>query len=218
MPTASPTLLVMRDSLFGDKPLEQWAHSTNSEPWLSFVKARDAIARSEPETATAMLIGITRMQGLESRHYLQAWHALRGFGVVPPAQIAKNVLGVVMEVALDEGLDLLAAYADHHARYWNYAGGGVVWEAPNTAMDAWIDRVLSCARDIVMHIGPWEGPRRPPPSRGDVRLNLLTPAGLCFGEGPFDALARDAKGGPLIAAAGELMQRLTRLPAASAPR
>jgi hypothetical protein len=200
------------DTLFGDKPLEKWAHESHGEPWVSFVNARDAIGRGEPQTATKALLGITSMQGLESRHHLQAWHALRGLGVIPPAETAKNVLGVVVEVALDEGLDLLAAYADHSARYWNYAGGGVVWDAPNTAMDAWIDRVLSSARAVVVHIGPWGSPRRPPPSRGDVRLNILTPGGLCFGEGPFDALAKDAMGGPLIAAAGELMQQLMRLP------
>jgi hypothetical protein len=202
----------MQDTLFGDKPLEKWAHESHGEPWLSFVNARDAIARGDREAATTALHGITRMQGLESRHCLQAWHALRGLGVTPPPQIAKDVLGVVVEVALDEGLDLLAAYADHSARYWNYSGAGVVWDRPNTALDASIDRVLSCARAIVVHIGPWEGPRRPPPARGDVRLSLLTPAGLCFGEGPFDVLAKDPMGGPLIAAAGQLMQQLVRLP------
>lgn len=188
MSTVSTTSLKMRDTLFGDMPLEKWARQADAEPWTSFVRAREALAAGDRETGAALLLGVTRMPGLESRQCLQAWHALRGLGVTPQAQVAKSILGVVVEVALADGLDLLAAYADHSARYWNHAGSGVVWDAPDAEMDPWIER-------------------------GDVRLNLLTPAGLCFGEGPFDALAKDAMGGPLIAAATELMRQLVKLPA-----
>jgi hypothetical protein len=50
--------------------------------------------------------------------------------------------------------------------------------------------------------------RLPPPEKGNVRLNLLTPIGLCFGEGPFAAIARDPVGGPLVKAGAMLLHRL----------
>jgi hypothetical protein len=40
---------------------------------------------------------------------------------------------------------------------------------------------------------------------------MLTPLGICFGEGPFAALAEDPMGGRLLGAATHLMQRLTLL-------
>ena len=44
-----------------------------------------------------------------------------------PPEKAQDVLGVVVEVAMEKGLDLVAGYADHHARY-NYSGAAIVWE------------------------------------------------------------------------------------------
>lgn len=203
----------MRETLFGDRSIDVWgAKEAGTEPWLSFARARDAMARSDTKEAVAALAAITVMPGLESRHYLQAWHFLRGLGQRPPDDVQKQVFGVVVEVALDTGLDLVAGYADHSARYWNYSGSGVVWDRPDGSLDAAVDALLDAGRAVVIHIGPWEGPRRPPPQEGFVRLNMLTPAGICFGEGPFAALAGDPMGGRLLGAATQLMQRLTLLP------
>lgn len=202
----------MRDTLFGDLPIDVWgANEAAVEPWLSFARARDAMARGDTKEAVAALAAVTVMPGLESRHSLQAWHFLRGLGQPPPVDVQKQVLGVVVEVSLDTGLDLVAGYADHTARYWNYSGSGVVWDRPDGSLDAAVDALLDAGRAVVVHIGPWEGPRRPPPQPDFVRLNMLTPLGICFGEGPFAALAEDPMGGRLLGAATHLMQRLTLL-------
>jgi hypothetical protein len=37
--------------------------------------------------------------------------------------------GIVMDVAVDGGLDTLAAYADGTARYINHSGSTIIWEA-----------------------------------------------------------------------------------------
>jgi hypothetical protein len=123
------------------------------------------------------------MPGLESRQYLQAWHVLREQGVRPPAETAKHVYGAVVEVALPDGLDVLAAYADGSARYLNWSGAAIVWEAPDPRFQPHIEAVLRAGAAIAQRIGPWEDPRRGPPPTGHIRLNLLTPSGLHFGEG-----------------------------------
>jgi hypothetical protein len=68
------------------------------------------------------------MPNLEPRHYLQAYSQLRQLGFDTPSERAKDVLGVVVEVGTDDGLDLVAAYADHHARYFNYRSAAVIWK------------------------------------------------------------------------------------------
>ncbi len=129
----------VRETLFGDMPITRWKSNLAQapcEPWISFEHARKFIESGDPQSATASLQRILEMQGLESRHYLEAYHFLRELGVSPSREDEKRVLGVVVEVGLKGGTDLVAAYADHHARYYNYSGAGVVWERANDALDA----------------------------------------------------------------------------------
>ena len=205
----------MRDTLFGDLPLPQWVSgSTNSmslEPWASFGRVKHSLESGDTQSATQTLRRILEMPGLESRQYLQAWHFLRGLGVTPPNEKGKDLLGVVVEVGLEKGLDLVAAYADHRARYYNFSGAGVVWERPNSSSDGAIDDLLRVGFVTMQAIGPWKDSRPSAPSSGHVRINLLSPSGLHFGEGPLDALTKDRLGGPVIAAAFRLMQELIKL-------
>ena len=203
----------IRDVLFGDLPFSEWpgrsATSVDAEPWLSFVQARDQLNSGDKENSKQTLQQILKMPDLESRHYLQAWHFLRELGESPSDGEAKRLYGVVVEVALDEeGLDIVAAYADHTARYFNYSGAAVVWERADESMDPAIDSLLEAGRVVAEKIGPWEEPRPPAPPNGQVRISMLAPSGLHFGQGPFDALSRDPLGGPVIAAAMQLMQSL----------
>jgi hypothetical protein len=202
----------IRDILFGDLPFSQWPNgsstSVEDEPWRSFISARDQLDSGNQESAKQTLRQILGMPDLESRHYLQAWHFLRQLGESPADGDARQLYGVVVEVALDEGLDIVAAYADHTARYLNYSGAAIVWERPNESLDQAIDSLLSAGRMVAAQIGPWEGPRPPAPPKGQLRISMLVPSGLHFGQGPFEALSGDPLGGPVIAAAMQLMQSL----------
>jgi hypothetical protein len=204
-----------RDLLFGDVPLASWiagARSTEGEPWASFRQAESAIQAGRGAEAVDLLEGVAAMEGIEARHTLEAWTALRGLGARPPAAIAKRVYGVVVEVALDRGLDVLAAYADGTARYFNWSGAATIWDAPDARFEPAVGKLLAIGARVAGVIGPWEEPRRRDLAEGFVRLNSLTPTGLHFGEGPMQALSSDAMAGPLIAAATELLQGLTSLP------
>jgi hypothetical protein len=87
-------------------------------------------------------------------------------GVPPVQDIAKNVFGVVVEVGMKNGPDLVAGYADHHARYYNYSGVAVIWERPDGSLDAPIDELLRVGSAVAQIIGPWQETRHPAPSEG----------------------------------------------------
>jgi hypothetical protein len=201
----------IRDTLFGDMPLSMWPEGDNpsaGEPWDAFVAAREDLASGREAQAIERLEALVETPGLESRHTLQAWHFLRQLGVAPPDGEAKDVYGVVVEVTLEEGTDIVAAYVDHTARYFNYGGGAVIWESPDDSLDAAIDDLLGAGERIIRRIGPWNEARPPAPPRGQARLSMLTPSGLHFGQAPFDVLMGDEMGGPILAAATRLMRAL----------
>ena len=202
----------IRDTLFGDMPISEWGKHTDleAEPWASFVQVRECIDTENEAAAIETLKRITDMQDLEPRHYLQAWHFLRQLGVNPPDDKAKIVYGVVVEVGMEKGTDILAAYADYTARYYNFSGAGVVWERPDHSLDAEVEALIKAGQTLVGYIGPWDQARPAEPPVGYVRMNMLTPSGLHFGYGPFDALANDPKGKFIIYQATKLMQSLIK--------
>ncbi len=198
----------IRDALFGDMPLEAWAGDGSEAPWSHFATAKKHLDAGEKDDAIAALKQVLSTPSLEPRHYLQAWHFLRPLGISPDATESRRILGVVVEVPVEHGLDIVAAYPDHSARYFNFSGAGVIWEHPDSSLDPAIDRLLTTGQTVVEQIGPWDGPRPGPPPKNHIRLSFLTAGGLCFGQGPFADLAADPKGGAVITAATELMQAL----------
>lgn len=202
-----------RDMLFGDMPLSEWAKDDNAsaEPWVSFVRAKKLLEKKDTSSAAVILQTITEMPGLESRHYLQAWHSLRQVGVNPPADKAKTVYGVVVEVGMKNGADIVAAYMDHTARYLHHTGGGVIWEHPDESLDPKIKDLLDAGQAVANRIGPWDKERPAPPEEHNVRLNMLTPSGLHFGYGGFQTLHNEPMGRAILDPATALMVSLTAL-------
>ena len=205
-----------RDTLFGDIPTARLLgmirpEALEVEPWKSFDRARTQSDGGDEGAAIQTLYRILETPRLESRLILQTWQALRELGEKPQGETEKRLIGVVIEVGLPRGLDLVAAYADHTARYYNFSGAGVVWERPNGILDGPIDDVLESGAKVVRQIGLWEKSRPAAPTTGDARINMLTASGLHFGEGPFEVLDRDQMAGPVLAAALNLMQRLIEI-------
>ncbi len=196
----------IREVLFGDRQIEQWCGS--GMPWELFSKANEEISRGNNDIAIETLKEIIKLDGLESRHYIQAWYFLRMLGVTPEKKFGSKVYGVVIEVSLDGGLDILAAYEDCSARYFNYSGAAIIWDKPDDSLNEIITNLITKSQTVVDMIGPWDKERPKPPVKGNVRLNFLTPLGLHFGEGPFNLLYNDPMGGAVIIAGTELMQKL----------
>lgn len=211
-PAPNLQMLAFRNTLFGDAPAEQWPEATSpsrdAEPWQWFVQAREAAQRGHVAQAEQLLRQVLSTPNLEARHYLQAWTALRTHGVLPVEAEAKQVLSVVVEVALAQGPDVVAAYTDGSARYLNQSGKIIIWEKPDSSLDQLISTLLAAGQQVASQIGPWEGARPAPPTGNTARVSFLTPSGLHFGEGPMDVLWHDALAHPVLAAAQALMMAL----------
>jgi hypothetical protein len=205
----------IRNTLFGDVPLDALVRAHPkvplSEPWASFQRARDLKDTGDEQGAREAIRGILNMPDLETRVFLQACHTLRELGDRPPGGREKEVVGVVVEIGMPKGLDLVAAYRDHRARYFNYSGAGVLWERRDDSLDGLIDELLQAGTLVAQAIGPWTKDRPPEPKNGTARINLLTPSGIHLGQGPVEALNQDAMGGPILSAAFGLMKRLVEL-------
>jgi hypothetical protein len=117
----------------------------------------------------------------------------------------KHLLGMVVEVPLDGGLDTLAAYEDGSVRYINRSGKMSIFETEIPPLADKVKALLAGGQGIVDAIGPWEEPRLPPPSDGNVRMTFIVSDGLYFGEGPYDDLMRDHMATPVMRAAGNLL-------------
>lgn len=204
MSDARLPLAEFRELFFGDFPAARVATLATDGPPATLGAAMARARSGDRAGGAAALLAVARREDLEARWRLQAWTALRELGEPIDDAEGKEVLGVVVDVPLEGGVDTLAAYVDGSARYINHAGGAIVWDRPDDRFDGEVGALLAAADDIVAEIGPWDGPR-PPLAAGLTRISLLTPSGLHFGEAPFDTLAEDGLAGPLIAAAAKLM-------------
>ena len=196
-----------RDTIFGDQSLAYWTTADCNEiPWSLFKEAKENIEVENMDAAIVTLKSIVSTPALESRHYLQAHYFLSELGEAPSGEI--KIYGVVVEISMPEGVDLLAVYADHSARYYNYSGSVVIWEHPDNSLDELIDTIMKQATDIVACIGPWKGKRPAAPGNDMARISMLTSHGLHFGEAKQSVLFNDALAGKTLYAMAEVMQAL----------
>lgn len=142
----------------------------------------------------------------ESRIKLLAYDAMRR-NEFPIEE--KELLGVIVEIGLEEGLDVLSSYQDGTARYINYTGKMILWDVTDQTSKEITAQLFRDSLNIVHRIGPWTNPRKPHPVKGNVRLSFLVSDGLYFGEGPINVLFNDALAAPALSSATALMQYLT---------
>jgi len=203
----------LRPVIYGDLPLDQWPADAeaSASPWSTFVAAREAWHQGEREAAIAAWAGLAHDYKLESRHNLQAWHFLRMAGVLPSGDESAQVFGVIAEVSVGGGHDVLAAYSDGTARYLNHAGGIVVVD--DTSLENLAEAIhswLGVGERLAPVVGAWEEPTLPPLPRGHTRILMLTPGGFRFGQGPDDQLRAEPAAAAFLDAATHLLVAVTR--------
>lgn len=124
----------------------------------------------------------------------------------------KELLAVIVEVGLENGLDALASFNDGTARYINQTGKILVWETTDEKSNELTQDLFLKSQNIVNQIGVWDKPRRPAPTKGNVRITFLVSDGLYFGEGPIDVLFNDPMASPALTSATYLIKYLTEKP------
>lgn len=150
----------------------------------------------------AKIADLARDTTAESRVRALAYNWLRAHGQPAPKGA---VLGVVVEMPFQHGLDVLAAYEDGGVRYINQSGK-LVFVEPGALpkVNQLAKHLLALAQPIVARIGPWDKARLPPPKRPDVRITFIVSDGLYFGQGPAEVMQRDALAGPLLLQGAQL--------------
>jgi hypothetical protein len=207
--TETPSHTVaLRETLFGDLPLKKMGRDGDEPPSSHFAEARHHLLAGRKEEAAIALKKVLDSPGRDSLHYLQAWHFLRSLSHKPDAGEALRVLGVVIDVYLPTGLDLLAAYPDYTARFYSHSGAAAVWLHADTSLDADIDRLINAGAAIVRQLGPRDIPHPEPPPVNQVRMSFLTPGGICYGQGPEGELEADPNARQVLIASSNLISKL----------
>ena len=143
---------------------------------------------------------------LDARLRILALNARRSMGHAPTG---KELLGVIVEVGLEGGLDVLASFRDGKARYINQSGKILIWDtATDTTANKLTADLFANSGQIVGQIGPWNKPRKAHPFAGSARITFLASDGLYFGEGKGETLFNDSLAGPALMTATQLMRYL----------
>ncbi len=148
----------------------------------------------------------SRVRALAAQRLLQLHHRSNG----PHCSF-----GVLLEVPLSEGLEVLAAYADGAVRYLDGKGRATVYDRGPSQVRTLAACAVRQAQARATRLPLWGRPRLPPPVSGDVRISVLGSDGLRFVQGPFAILQDDVDTAALIRSAVRLLRLLGGPPASS---
>jgi len=165
----------------------------DEEPWLTLFAAHPA---------EAALRRIADGWSDESRVRALAFRRLRDIGA---AVAPKILLGVIVEVPLQCGLDVLAAYSDGRVRYINQTGRISIFEGGPAVVETLARELIVAALPLVQRTAPSDGARLPPPRAACMRITFLVSDGLHSYEGSFEQLRADALGAALLGKATQLL-------------
>jgi hypothetical protein len=179
--------------------------SFKPEPDAQVASWQAALFAEPMDVAAVELLASDASQ--EGRARYLAYALLRSDDRPVPAKI---LLGVIVEVGLPEGLDVLAAYSDGGVRYINKTGNLAVLESA-TDIRPLVGEVLDAAQSVVARTGPWPGARLAPPRVGNIRVSFLVSDGLYFGQGPTAHMQKESMAALLIQKATALLQAVVAL-------
>lgn len=147
--------------------------------WVLLVLAHIQASKGNTTEAARLLRAVTLL-AQESILELWAWHNLRRLGKEPSPALSEKVLGIVIEVPNEGGADVLASYADGTSRYLNHQGGLIVW-------DTFDEKITPLIHDCIRMARPMGGLEQfhtdEAVADGEIRLSVLTPAGIFIWEG-----------------------------------
>jgi hypothetical protein len=205
---AEPTKLgsdgdLIRQMLFASQSLKEQVKQMHLNgtpgPFQTIADASRLVDAGKRAEAVTNLRSVLELPQLETRVQLWVWSALRELSEKPDTKAAFEVLGVILEMSSGDGYDTLAAYADGSARYLNFSGKAIFWDAQDPA-------IKSLGKTFVDSTIPVSNRAKPRttlslPKRG-AQITLLTRSGLYVIAEPPDSVV-----GPAAALMIELMKR-----------
>jgi hypothetical protein len=157
--------------------------------------------RFSADSDPAKVRKIAEDQNEESRIRALAYNWLRAGHEIVPAGI---VLGVIVEVPVDNGFDVLAAYADGRVRYINHTGAMSLFEGVPPEIAASAKAVVDSAANASGHFKPLQG-NRTAPTR-DLRFTVLAADGLHTAKGSWQEIGSEPKLDQILNNAIRLLQ------------
>lgn len=151
--------MIMSDStaihlLYAHQTLEELASiiqegdgSASDEP-TALKRAYTLMVQGSVAEARQLLADLVE-RASASRVRLWAARALRDQGLWPNGEMALLAQGVVMEVPLDTGKDVLAVYRDGTARFFSHAGAVLVYEGRDRRCDRLCQQIIAAADQVV---------------------------------------------------------------------
>lgn len=198
----------IRQMLFASQSLAEQVRRIRLDgkpgPFQSIADAHKLVVVGKRMEAIAALRRVLEMPSLETRTLLWAWSGLRELEEKPESKIAFEVLGVVLEVPSGGAYDTLAAYVDGSARYLNFSGKAIFWDAPDPAIKQLCLAMVGLSFDANTKTQPRKALSLP---KGGNQATLLTRSG------PFITIELAPN---LLNVGGSLMNELIKR--ASAPK
>jgi hypothetical protein len=168
----------IRQGLFACQTMKQLVKDVklygNSGPFQTIAQASMLAEKGDKAEASSRLHTLLAATGLETRIQLVTWSALRELGEQPDAKAGTEVLGVILEVPMRDGYDTLAAYQDGSARYLNFSGSAIFWDARDETVAALCRAFIAAGASAGGNAKPRNDISLP---KSGTQLTLLTRSG-----------------------------------------
>jgi hypothetical protein len=114
---------------------------------------------------------------------------------------------IIIEVAQEEGLDVLGVYMDGSIKYINHSGSLSLLGSPNTLTPQAL-KIIKQAKQV-----PWKPFKGdlPPTKTGEAKLIKISAKAMSIHEGSFKQLSGERFSSPVILSAGILIHSIANL-------
>jgi len=200
------TELLFADQTLGDLFTSLDKQAATDGAWILLREAAEHLRQGEAGRATEVLLEVAGNPKIETRILLWSWATLRCLGVHPKSYEADDIKGVVIQVPMERGADVLAAYADGTARYVNHSGKAIVWDITDATITDIIRKLLGSCKQLSGVVRPVSGNHS---VKDMVRVTLLTLNGNRFAYASMQSLPSSSIN-VVLGVGAELMADLIR--------
>jgi len=170
---------LIRQMLFASQSLKDQVKQMHLDgspgAFQTIADASKLVEVGKKEEAISRLRSVLDLPQIETRIQLWAWSALRELGEEPDPKFAFEVLGVIIEMRSGGGYDTLAAYVDGSARYLNFSGRAIFWDAQDAAIKSLCQAFVDSTIPASNRAKPRTSVSLP---KRDAQVTMLTRSGL----------------------------------------